>query len=429
MKSQTEGDYIIQVKSVTGDKFESFKKLHMNTKRFSVFIQTDKSVYKPKDNVKFRIMVLDSETRPFEFDSIDVYVTDGGDNRVKQYEKVKNNFIKGVYQNELQLSDQPVMGSWKIHVKVNGDDDTVKSFDVEEYVLPTFEVTIDANPDANFKDGVIRATVKAKYTFGKVAKGNATVTAETSVPRWGYRHWNSSNKKVSKTVEVDGKKFVEFDVIKELDMKESSYYRRVTLFATFTEQLSGKEANASTTVEVHKTPHKMELSKSADRIKPGLPFKVTADIRFHDKNTPVNDKFNPANFTISYFYDVPKTCKRRIYNHWRPYHPEEITPIAIALDSSDGDVTESSDSATTTEQPTTTEPPTTTTLPETTTPEVKVEEYECREEKSYNKQIEVFIKNGIAEIDIEIPSNTSHIRVNVSLNCLFIKYTSEVLNL
>ncbi|XP_070505052.1 CD109 antigen-like [Chironomus tepperi] len=426
LKSQTEGDYIIEVKSVTGDKFSSFKKLHMNTKRFSVFIQTDKSVYKPKDNVKFRIMVLDSETRPFEFESIDVFVTDGGDNRVKQYENVKKNFIKGVYQNELQLSDQPVMGSWKIHVKVNSED-TVKSFDVDEYVLPTFEVTIDANPDANFKDGVIRATVKAKYTFGKIAKGNATIIAEASVPRWGYRPWgsNSHSKKVSKTVEVDGKNFVEFDVIKELEMKESSYYRRVNLFATFTEQLSGKEANASKTVEVHKTPHKMSLTTSADRIKPGLPFKVTADIRFHDKNTPVNDKFNPVNFTVSYFYDVPRMCKRRLYNSWRPYHTtyDVITPIAITLDkavssdlesadakSSDVESPTTSESQTTTELPTT-EPPTTTTTPETTTPEVKYEEYECREEKSYDKQIEVFIKNGNAEIDIEIPSNTTHIRV------------------
>ncbi|CAG9810736.1 unnamed protein product [Chironomus riparius] len=426
LKSQTEGDYVIEVKSVTGDKFESFKKLHMNTKRFSVFIQTDKSVYKPKDNVKFRIMVLDAETRPFEFESIDVYVTDGGDNRVKQYENVKNKFIKGVFQNELQLSDQPVMGTWKIHVKVNGDDDTVKSFDVDEYVLPTFEVSIDANPDANFKDGVIRATVKAKYTFGKIAKGNATVTAEVSIPHWGYRPWSrngqSNNKKVSKTVEVDGKKFVEFDVVKELEMKESSYYRKVKLFATFTEQLSGKEANASTTVEVHKTPHKMDLSKSAEKIKPGLPFKITADIRFHDKNTPVSDKFNPVNFTVSYFYDAPRMCKRRI---WQPYYTtyEEITPIAIALDAdmADGpDTGVSSDSAVSTdaiaEQPTTTEPqtttdPTTTMIPETTTREVKYEEYECREEKSYDKQIEVFIKNGIAEIDIEIPSNTTHIRV------------------
>ena len=55
----------------------------------------------------------------------------------------------------------------------------------------------------------------------------------------------------------------------------------------------------------------------------------------------------------------------------------------------------------------------TTTPKETTTTEVKFEEYDCREEKSYSKQTDVFIKNGIAEIDIEIPTNTSHIRVKV----------------
>ena len=69
----------------------------MNSKQFSTFIQTDKSVYKPSDLIKFRILVLNAETKPFEnIKNIEVFVTDGADNRVKQFDNVV--FAKGVYQ-------------------------------------------------------------------------------------------------------------------------------------------------------------------------------------------------------------------------------------------------------------------------------------------------------------------------------------------
>lgn len=388
---------------MTGDKFERFKKLNSNSKKFSVFIQTDKSVYKPSDIVKFRIFILDSDTKIFKFDNIEVFITDGADNRVKQYNDPAKGFNKGVYQNELQLSDLPVMGTWKINVLVNGGDKVVKTFDVDEYVLPKFEVTLDANPDANFKEGIIRATVKAKYTFGKIAKGNATVTAEVDSPRYWY--WRGSpepSKKVSKTVAVDGKKFVEFDVKKELEMSEDSYRRHVKLFATFTEELSGKEANATARVEVHKTPHKMELTTSASKVKPGLPFKVTASVKFHDKDFPVTDKYNPVNYTVTYYYVIPKKCQRKIYPPWRPYH--------IARLAGEGEST--TESGIDEETKTTTEEITTTTT-------VKYEEYDCREEKSYNKQTNVSLKNGIAELDIDIPKNITHLRVDVGQDYFF----------
>ena len=182
LKNLPEGDYVLEVKS---DNFTQFQKLHINRKQFSVFVQTDKSIYKPSDNVKFRILVLDAETRPLDTSNVEIYITDGADNRVKQFEKPQ--FNKGVYQNEMQLSDLPVMGTWKIHVKVNHAEGTEKNFEVAEYVLPKFEVTITANPDANYKDGKIRATVKATYTFGKIAKGNATVTAELESYGWWRR--------------------------------------------------------------------------------------------------------------------------------------------------------------------------------------------------------------------------------------------------
>jgi Macroglobulin domain MG3/MG2 domain len=389
LKDQPEGSFVLKVKSLTGDKFEALQKLHTNSKKFSTFVQTDKSVYKPADNVQFRVFVLDAETKPIDTSKVEIYITDGADNRVKQYDNPK--FHKGVFQGELQLSDLPVMGTWHINVKVNGADETKKSFDVAEYVLPKFEVTIDANPDANYKEGKIRATVKAKYTFGKVAKGNATVTAQLDRGYYYWRGHEEQEKKVSKSVDVDGKKIVEFD-IEELGIESKGWEQTVKLVATFTEGLSGKEANATTKVTIHETPHKIQLSKSNDKFKPGLPYKITASVRYHDKNAPVTDTQNPIKINVTYYYDIIRMCKRRKYDY--PHY-------RVRFYEKDASATDNNETTTESTEPT------------TTIPKEVFEEYKCRDEKSFVEEKSLYLKKGVAELPIEMPSNITHINVKV----------------
>jgi len=313
-------------------------------------------------------MVLDAETRPYNFEKIDIYITDGGDNRIKQYEEVEKNFIKGVYQNELQLSDLPVMGVWKIHIKVNGDQDIEKTFDVEEYVLPKFEVTIDTVPNVPYKDGIIKATVNAKYTFGKIAKGKATVTAEVESPYRNFRFRTvEPTKKVSKTVEVDGKKFVEFDLKSELNIRDSKNEHTVKLHASFKDELSGKEATATAKVKIHSDSIKMELKKSAEKFKPGLPFTVTAILSTHDKSSPVVDPNNPVKFTVTSYYDVLRRIKS--------IHHENICGRQV----------------------------------------YPGEDYECWEENFRENETKVHLENGIAKLDIDVSKDTTYFSIKVRM--------------
>jgi CD109 antigen len=342
----------------------------MNMKKYAVFVQTDKSVYKPSDNIKFRVMVLDAETKPYNFESIDIFITDGGDNRIKQYDDVAKNFKKGVYQNELQLSDLPVMGTWKIHVKVNGEQDIEKSFDVEEYVLPKFEVSIDTVPNVPFKDGVIKATVNTKYTFGKIAKGKATVIAEVHTEvESPYRKFHirfiEPTKKVSKTVDVDGKKFVEFSLKDDLNIRDGKNEHTVKLHASFKDRLSGKKATADTYVKIHKDAIKMELKKSAEKFKPGLQFTVTAILTSHAKSTPIVDTINPVKFkVISYDNTLRKIKANHIVN---------ICGL-------------------------------------------KIYPSECWEENFIEKEYTVKLENGIAKIDIDVPKETKYFSVKVRIS-------------
>jgi CD109 antigen len=360
-------DNVLEVKKSSGEKFEAIRALHTNSKKNSVFVQTDKSMYKPSDNIQFRVLVLDAQTKPLDDAKVEIFISDGAENRIKQFDNPQ--FNKGVFQNELQLSDLPIMGTWKIHVKVNDGEETVKCFDVAEYVLPKFEVSIDSNPDITFKDGKIVATVKANYTFGKIAKGEAKVTAKV-LDQYHHRHfgWHhqaieDNSEKIIKTVEVDGKKFVEFDLSEDLKINDTAYERTVKLTASFKEELSGKEATATTEVKIHITPHKIELKKSSEKFKPGLPFSVTAILRCHDKNAPVTDADNAVKFTTTYYWDVLRKYKQ----------PESAIVAGRRMKAN--------------------------------------EEYEVWEQQYETKDFEIYPKNGFAKLDIDLRKNITHFDV------------------
>jgi len=99
---------------LTGEYFEKKTALHMSTKKYSVLVQTDKSTYKPSDTIKYRVIVFGAGNKPYTPAKVNVFFTDGDNNRVKQLNDIK--LTTGVYEDELQLSDSPVLGdNWQIH--------------------------------------------------------------------------------------------------------------------------------------------------------------------------------------------------------------------------------------------------------------------------------------------------------------------------
>lgn len=299
----------MDVKSLTGNtEFERSVDLDLNTKKFSVFVQTDKSIYKPADKVQFRVLVLDSNTRPYSVSKVEVFITDGGQNRIKQYENVR--LLKGVYESELQLSDLPVMGVWKIHVKVDESEEVTKDFEVAEYVLPKYEVIVDSNPHVTFKDGKIVATVRAKYTYGKPVKGQATVSAYPVL--WlGAVQPFVQDSIVRKVIDVDGKGTTEFDIRKELKI-EGDYERYVNIEAIFEEELTGRRQNGTTQISIHKYKYNMELIKDSESYKAGLPFNVYIKVHYHD-GAPVQDKTNPVSIYTSFKFDEEASTPNDYY--------------------------------------------------------------------------------------------------------------------
>lgn len=334
-KNQELGNYWLRARSLSGKNFSHSLNLHMTTKKYSAFVQTDKAIYKPGDKVQFRVLVVDSNTRPYKPEKIEIFVTDGAHNRIKQFNKVS--FLNGIFQNELQLSDEPVMGSWSIRVKINDDGGIEKSFEVAEYVLPKFEVIITTKRNVKFDEKVL-VSFSAKYTYGKqVTSGTAKVTAELA-DSW----WNEDNLvKLSVVQELSEKKnIVEFDLVKDLNLKGMWDERDVKITVNFKDSLTNAEQNASKVITIYRKPYKVKLSGNHDGFKPGLPFLISA-VATDLEGFPVMDSTSLVTFMITYTYDVLETdhdvnntsssqvgsTSKRPFQFWRPPHYLQTSEI------------------------------------------------------------------------------------------------------
>jgi hypothetical protein len=154
---------------------------------------------------------------------------------------------------------------------------TIKYFEVAEYVLPKFEVTVTGQHIA----GKIVATVTAAYTYGKPLSGTLIITATA----------NSRSPPVKKVLSISGKQIVEFDVQTDLGITDQRA-RSVGISIEILDKLSGSTQNASTNVRIEQFVYSVVFLKNQATWKKNLPFTVKIKVTKLD-GTPV-----PANNRI-----------------------------------------------------------------------------------------------------------------------------------
>ncbi len=156
---------------------------------------TDRSVYRPQQRVKFKVLVYGGERREGHLvarKSAPVTVTlhDPNGQEVAKAELVTNGF--GTAASEFTIPGGRPLGAWRLAASPRGS----AALRVEEYKRPTFEVSIAVPAEALRLNRPAKLAGEARYYFGlPVAAGTARwrVTRQPVLPpwwsRWGWNWW------------------------------------------------------------------------------------------------------------------------------------------------------------------------------------------------------------------------------------------------
>ncbi|XP_029905241.1 C3 and PZP-like alpha-2-macroglobulin domain-containing protein 8 [Myripristis murdjan] len=264
----TEGGYI----------FHNYTTVTVESKGTAVFIQTDKPVYKPKHKVLIRVYTVTPDLRPMN-DKIEAYVVDPRGSRMVQWKGLKS-ICCGIVNMSFPLSDQPVFGEWFIFVEMQGHTYN-KSFEVQKYVMPKFELVIDPPRYIRDLNSCEQATVRARYTFGKPVTGKLTVNMTVNGVGY-YRH--EMGHPVVKTMEIKGSATFSLCVKDMMPLDVADHFRgTVSMWASVTSVDGSRQTTFDDSTPVHKQLIDIKYSKDTRKqFKPGLPYKGKIEVTYPD---------------------------------------------------------------------------------------------------------------------------------------------------
>ncbi|XP_058625207.1 alpha-2-macroglobulin-like isoform X1 [Onychostoma macrolepis] len=168
---QVDGESVQKLRVVV--KGRSFKmteerKVMFRSYQPLTFIQTDKPIYNPGQTVNFRVVTMDVKLVPLDQMYTLVVVEDHQNNRIGQWTNV---FSTGwILQLSHGLNAEAQVGMYTLMAFI-GDRMTSQVFEVKKYVLPKFDVTVNAPQMYSVGDVGLKIEVCSKYTYGQPVPG------------------------------------------------------------------------------------------------------------------------------------------------------------------------------------------------------------------------------------------------------------------
>jgi CD109 antigen len=109
----------VQSLPASADSFYEKQFITLESATFSMHIETNKGSYRPGDVVKYRVLVLDADTRPIVVSaSLSVSVLDASKRMIHQV--TGKSAEHGVYSSEFQTSADDSKGVWTIEAEFKG---------------------------------------------------------------------------------------------------------------------------------------------------------------------------------------------------------------------------------------------------------------------------------------------------------------------
>ncbi|NXW19905.1 A2ML1 protein, partial [Circaetus pectoralis] len=255
--------------SIQGDSLavSEKKKVMLRALEPGIFIQTDKAVYKPGQQVKFRIVSLDKDFTPSN-------KKDPNGNRIAQWREVSPR--QGIVDLSLPLAAEPALGTYIIEVEGKSH-----SFSVEEYVLPKFEMTIDLPPVVLEKDKKFQVEICGRYTYGKPVQGKvqASLCQSFRYTRILYS-LDSAPQKETNCIEVSGQTekngcFSTEVLLTAFNLTSSIHEKQFQVQAVLVEDGTGLEMKNTKSCKILPEILTVTFENTDDFYKPGIPYTGT----------------------------------------------------------------------------------------------------------------------------------------------------------
>ena len=251
------GNYNLRVE---GPGFEDAAAMRVESGA-SLFLETDKPIYKPGQKVMIRVLTVGPELRPLTGD-ITIEVQDAKGSKVFKKEVSTSEF--GMATLDMPLSSEPNLGVWKVTAHTENAKAEV-DVRVEKYVLPKYEVSVDLPKEWVLANEKITGRIEAEYTFGKPVQGEVEIVASRYVGVW--------EKFASITRNIDGGEAFELPPVGFVaGVPGGRGMGNVSLDVTVREKGTGYEETTTRLLTVANTPVNIHLISESRVFKPSLPF-------------------------------------------------------------------------------------------------------------------------------------------------------------
>ncbi|XP_066120212.1 ovostatin homolog 2-like [Saccopteryx bilineata] len=261
------------------------------------FVQTDKPIYKPGENVQIRIVSLNTEFKPVE----DLYplitLQDPQNNGIFQWKDVTS--FQNITQLSFRLISEPMFGDYTIVVKKTSGKTLTHKFTVNRYVLPKFEVKVNVPQTVTISDDEFQVDACAKYSFGQPVQGKAQI--QVCREYFSSRNCEKDNNEICEQFIVQLRNGCVSQIVntKVFQLSRSGFFMSFSVTVTATEIGTGVQISEKASISITRLLGSVNFENMDPFYRRGIPYFGT--LKFSGPNNipmvnkllqlELNDKF------------------------------------------------------------------------------------------------------------------------------------------
>ncbi|XP_051531363.1 complement C5-like isoform X2 [Myxocyprinus asiaticus] len=335
--------------------FKEHQKIPVTTVNGFLFIQTDKHIYTPEQEVKVRVYSLNEELRKSNRPVILTFIDPKGI-KVEMIDLTDINGAKPLLP-PFKIPLKPTFGIWKIVATYAETFQTsaTAEFEVKEYVLPSISLHIE--PDANYVSAEnfesFKLKISAKYIHGTPVSvadvflryGYCLAETIVMIPSTHSRHMMKDGK-LEVTLNIKWALSKMPDGPQQLrDMGENSFLRVSVLLQESTGGISQQAVLSN--VKFAQSPFTLSLIATPPFIKPGLPYSIRVlvqdplgepvkgvPVKARATITRVNNEQEQLKF-LGYLDTITETSQRDGIAHFISNIPDEVEKAEFSFETAD----------------------------------------------------------------------------------------------